>query len=121
MFCSVKPECLLSHCIIAPMLALDPALPANVTLKELPSLSSSFSAAKELLLVNKPSHPPTSVSVVVFHSQADGKRGRTKATFLATKGIWQEVMPPQMSPVSVRERERKRERGGIKTALISHQ
>lgn len=71
--CSVKPECLLSHCIIAPMLALDPALPANITLKELPSLSPSFSAAKELLLMNKPFHQPTSFSLVVFNSQAEGK------------------------------------------------
>uniref|UniRef100_A0AAZ3PBI5 N-acetylglucosamine-1-phosphotransferase subunits alpha/beta n=1 Tax=Oncorhynchus tshawytscha TaxID=74940 RepID=A0AAZ3PBI5_ONCTS len=69
----VKPECLLSHCITAPMLALDPALPGNVTLKELPSLSPSFSAAKLLLQVAKPLHPSTTVSVVVFHSQADGK------------------------------------------------
>uniref|UniRef100_A0A4W5MT32 N-acetylglucosamine-1-phosphotransferase subunits alpha/beta n=1 Tax=Hucho hucho TaxID=62062 RepID=A0A4W5MT32_9TELE len=69
----VKPECLLSHCIIAPILALDPALPANVTLKELPSLSPSFSAAKLLLQVAKPLHPSTTVSVVIFHSQADGK------------------------------------------------
>uniref|UniRef100_A0A667Z510 N-acetylglucosamine-1-phosphotransferase subunits alpha/beta n=1 Tax=Myripristis murdjan TaxID=586833 RepID=A0A667Z510_9TELE len=68
---SGKPECLLSHCIIAPMLALDPALPANVTVKELPSLSPSFSTAKELLLVNKPHHPSTTVSVLIFHSQAD--------------------------------------------------
>lgn len=74
---SVKLECLLSHCIIAPMLALDPALPANVTLKELPSLSSSFSAAKELLLMTKPFHPPTTVSVVVFHSQADADKAYT--------------------------------------------
>lgn len=71
---SVKPECLLSHCIIAPMLALDPALPANVTLKELPTLSPAFSAAKELLLMSKPFQPPATVSVAVFHSQADGKR-----------------------------------------------
>uniref|UniRef100_A0A8C7RJL4 N-acetylglucosamine-1-phosphotransferase subunits alpha/beta n=1 Tax=Oncorhynchus mykiss TaxID=8022 RepID=A0A8C7RJL4_ONCMY len=69
----VKPECLLSHCITAPMLALDPALPGNVTLKELPSLSPSFSAAKLLLQVAKPLHPSTTVSVVVFHSQADGR------------------------------------------------
>uniref|UniRef100_A0A8C9WYL5 N-acetylglucosamine-1-phosphotransferase subunits alpha/beta n=1 Tax=Sander lucioperca TaxID=283035 RepID=A0A8C9WYL5_SANLU len=73
----VKPECLLSHCIIAPMLALDPALPANITLKELPSLSPSFSAAKELLLMNKPFHPSTTVSVVVFHSQAEADKAYT--------------------------------------------
>lgn len=74
---SMKPECLLSHCIVAPMLALDPALPANVTLKELPSLSSCFSTAKELLLLSKPFHPPTSVSVLVFHSQADADKAFT--------------------------------------------
>lgn len=74
---SVKPECLLSHCIMAPMLALDPALPANLTLKELPTVSSSFSAAKELLLLNKPFHPSTSASVVVFHSQADADKAFT--------------------------------------------
>ncbi|CAN9508420.1 unnamed protein product [Ophioblennius macclurei] len=74
---SPKPECLLSHCIVAPMLALDPALPANVTLKELPSLSASLSAAKELLLLNKPFQPPTSVSVLVFHSQAEADKAYT--------------------------------------------
>lgn len=75
---SVKPECLLSHCIIAPMLALDPALPANVSLKELPTLAPSLVAAKELLLMSKPSHPSTTASVVVFHSQADGKYAHTR-------------------------------------------
>uniref|UniRef100_A0AAZ3RXT1 N-acetylglucosamine-1-phosphotransferase subunits alpha/beta n=1 Tax=Oncorhynchus tshawytscha TaxID=74940 RepID=A0AAZ3RXT1_ONCTS len=75
----VKPECLLSHCITAPMLALDPALPGNVTLKELPSLSPSFSAAKLLLQVAKPLHPSTTVSVVVFHSQADADKAYTDA------------------------------------------
>ncbi|XP_024140641.1 N-acetylglucosamine-1-phosphotransferase subunits alpha/beta [Oryzias melastigma] len=74
---SVKPECLLSHCVTAPMLALDPALPANVTLKELPALSASLSAAKELLVMSKPFHPPTAVSVVVFHSQADADKAYT--------------------------------------------
>uniref|UniRef100_A0A3B3VHQ4 N-acetylglucosamine-1-phosphate transferase subunits alpha and beta n=1 Tax=Poecilia latipinna TaxID=48699 RepID=A0A3B3VHQ4_9TELE len=69
-----KPECLLSHCIVAPMLALDPALPANLTLKELPAVSASFSAAKELLIMKKPFHLPVSVSVVVFHSQADADK-----------------------------------------------
>uniref|UniRef100_A0AAZ3Q479 N-acetylglucosamine-1-phosphotransferase subunits alpha/beta n=1 Tax=Oncorhynchus tshawytscha TaxID=74940 RepID=A0AAZ3Q479_ONCTS len=81
---SVKLECLLSHCIIAPMLALDPALPGNITLKELPSLSPSFSAAKLLLQVAKPLHPSTTVSVVVFHSQADGKES-LKRTLLTDK------------------------------------
>uniref|UniRef100_A0A665W249 N-acetylglucosamine-1-phosphotransferase subunits alpha/beta n=1 Tax=Echeneis naucrates TaxID=173247 RepID=A0A665W249_ECHNA len=75
---STKPECLLSHCIIAPMLALDPALPANVTLKELPSLSPSLSAAKELLLMNKPFHPATTASVVVFHSKSHDTHSLSK-------------------------------------------
>uniref|UniRef100_A0A8C6T3L1 N-acetylglucosamine-1-phosphotransferase subunits alpha/beta n=1 Tax=Neogobius melanostomus TaxID=47308 RepID=A0A8C6T3L1_9GOBI len=70
---SVKPECLLSHCIIAPMLVLDPALPANITIKELPSVSSSFSEAKELLPLSKPFYSSTAVSLVVFHSQTDEK------------------------------------------------
>lgn len=56
------------------MLALDPALPANVTLKELPALSQVFSAAKEMLALSKPFQPSTSASVVVFHSQAEGKQ-----------------------------------------------
>uniref|UniRef100_A0A8C7I423 N-acetylglucosamine-1-phosphotransferase subunits alpha/beta n=1 Tax=Oncorhynchus kisutch TaxID=8019 RepID=A0A8C7I423_ONCKI len=81
----VKPECLLSHCITAPMLALDPALPANVTLKELPSLSPSFSAAKLLLQVAKPLHPSTTVSVVIFHSQADADKAYTDAPREALK------------------------------------
>ncbi|XP_030576539.1 N-acetylglucosamine-1-phosphotransferase subunits alpha/beta [Archocentrus centrarchus] len=74
---SVKPECLLSHCIIAPMLALDPALPANVTLKELPSLSPSFATARELLLMNKPFQPSTTISVIVFNSQAEAIKAYT--------------------------------------------
>lgn len=72
-FFSVKPECLLSHCIVAPMLALDPALPANVTLKELPTISQAVSAAKELLTLSKPFQPSSSASVVVFNSQVEGK------------------------------------------------
>ncbi|KAJ3612232.1 hypothetical protein NHX12_020508 [Muraenolepis orangiensis] len=71
---SAKQECLLTHCIVAPMLALDPALPANVTLKDLPSLSPSFAAAKELMLVSQPFPPSTTVSVLIFHSQADADK-----------------------------------------------
>ncbi|MEQ2168330.1 hypothetical protein GOODEAATRI_013189 [Goodea atripinnis] len=69
---SDKPECLLSHCIVAPMLALDPALPANLTLKELPTVSASFSAAKELLTMSKPFHLPDRVSVVTTDKEAPG-------------------------------------------------
>ncbi|KAL0962884.1 hypothetical protein UPYG_G00346720 [Umbra pygmaea] len=82
---SRKPECLLSYCIIAPMLVLDPALPANVTLKELPSLSPSFSTAKQLLQVAKPLQSSTSVSVVIFHSQADADKAYKDAPREALK------------------------------------
>ncbi|KAL6116726.1 gnptab [Pungitius sinensis] len=74
---SVNPECLLSRCIMAPMLALDPPLPANLTLKELPSLSPSLAAAQELLLMHKAFHGSTAVSVVVFHSQAEADKAFT--------------------------------------------
>ncbi|XP_055009595.1 N-acetylglucosamine-1-phosphotransferase subunits alpha/beta isoform X2 [Boleophthalmus pectinirostris] len=87
---SLKPECLLSHCIIAPILALDPALPANITVKDLPSVVPSFSEAKELLLMNKPSHPSTAVSLVVFHSQTEADQAystasREKHTFMLSR------------------------------------
>lgn len=55
------------------MLALDPALPTNVTLKQLSALSQAFSAAKELLALSKPFQPSTTASVVLFHLQAEGK------------------------------------------------
>lgn len=58
------------------MLAMEPALPANVTLKELPALSEAFSAAKELLALSKPFQPSATASVVVFRSRAEGKRNR---------------------------------------------
>ncbi|XP_030635121.1 N-acetylglucosamine-1-phosphotransferase subunits alpha/beta isoform X2 [Chanos chanos] len=66
-----RPECLLSHCIVGPIVVLDPALPANVSLKDLPSLSPSLSSAKELLQIAKPLHPTSSVSVVLFHSPSE--------------------------------------------------
>uniref|UniRef100_A0A3Q2XCP8 Uncharacterized protein n=1 Tax=Hippocampus comes TaxID=109280 RepID=A0A3Q2XCP8_HIPCM len=67
------PECPLSQCIMAPMAVLNPGLPANMTTQELPSVLPSFSAAKALLQFNKPLQPSNTVSVVVFHSRADGK------------------------------------------------
>ncbi|XP_051911382.1 N-acetylglucosamine-1-phosphotransferase subunits alpha/beta isoform X2 [Hippocampus zosterae] len=69
-----KAECLLSHCIFAPMLALEPALPANATVQELPQLSPALAAAKELLQLHKPVHPSTAASVLVFNSQADAEK-----------------------------------------------
>ncbi|XP_032700182.1 N-acetylglucosamine-1-phosphotransferase subunits alpha/beta isoform X2 [Lontra canadensis] len=61
-------ECLLTHCIKVPMLVLDPALPANITLKELPSLYPSFHSASDIVNVAKPKNSSTNVSVVVFDS-----------------------------------------------------
>ncbi|XP_016078692.1 PREDICTED: N-acetylglucosamine-1-phosphotransferase subunits alpha/beta isoform X1 [Miniopterus natalensis] len=61
-------ECLLTHCIKVPMLVLDPALPTNVTLKDLPSLYPSFHSASDIFNVAKPKNPSTNVSVVVFDS-----------------------------------------------------
>nr|XP_057934629.1 N-acetylglucosamine-1-phosphotransferase subunits alpha/beta-like isoform X2 [Doryrhamphus excisus] len=66
-----KPECPLARCIPAPVLVLDPALPANITVNELASLSPSLSTAKALLQLNKPLQP---VSAVVFHSLADADK-----------------------------------------------
>ncbi|OWK16737.1 GNPTAB [Cervus elaphus hippelaphus] len=66
---SEKPlECLLTHCIKVPMLVLDPALPTNITLKDLPSLYPSFHSASDVFNVAKPKNPSTNVSVVVFDS-----------------------------------------------------
>ncbi|XP_006888600.1 PREDICTED: N-acetylglucosamine-1-phosphotransferase subunits alpha/beta [Elephantulus edwardii] len=64
-------ECLLTHCIKVPMLVLDPALPTNVTLKDLPSLYPSFHSASDMFNVAKPKNPSTNVSVVVFDSPGD--------------------------------------------------
>lgn len=64
-------ECLLTHCIKVPMLVLDPPLPANSTLKDLPSLYPSFHAASDIFNVAKPKNPSTNVSVVVFDSTTD--------------------------------------------------
>uniref|UniRef100_A0A671KCM7 N-acetylglucosamine-1-phosphotransferase subunits alpha/beta n=1 Tax=Sinocyclocheilus anshuiensis TaxID=1608454 RepID=A0A671KCM7_9TELE len=74
-----RPECLLSHCIMGPVLVLDPSLPANITLKELPTLSVAFSTAKQILQVSKPLHPSSSVSVLLFHSHSEAEKAHTDA------------------------------------------
>ncbi|XP_066525659.1 N-acetylglucosamine-1-phosphotransferase subunits alpha/beta [Hoplias malabaricus] len=74
-----RPECLLSHCIMAPALVLDRALPSNITVKELPSLSAALSSTKQLLQVAKPLHPSTSVSVLLFHSQSEADKAHSDA------------------------------------------
>ncbi|KAM5336083.1 N-acetylglucosamine-1-phosphotransferase subunits alpha/beta isoform 2-T2 [Glossophaga mutica] len=71
-------ECLLTHCIKVPMLVLDPALPANITLKDLPSLYPSFHAASDMFNVAKPKNPSTNVSVVVFDSTKNVEDAHTE-------------------------------------------
>ncbi|TSK13552.1 N-acetylglucosamine-1-phosphotransferase subunits alpha/beta [Bagarius yarrelli] len=44
-----RPECLLSHCIVGPALVFDPALSANISVKELSSKSAALSSVKQLL------------------------------------------------------------------------
>ncbi|XP_051028601.1 N-acetylglucosamine-1-phosphotransferase subunits alpha/beta [Acomys russatus] len=64
-------ECLLTHCVKVPMLVLDPPLPANSTLKDLPALCPSFHTATDMFNVAKPKNPSTNVSVVVFDTTKD--------------------------------------------------
>ncbi|GAB1295470.1 N-acetylglucosamine-1-phosphotransferase subunits alpha/beta [Apodemus speciosus] len=66
-------ECLLTHCIKVPMLVMDPPLPANCTLKDLPSLYPSFRAVSDMFNVAKPKNPSTNVSVVVFDTAKDAE------------------------------------------------
>uniref|UniRef100_A0A8C8BEM1 N-acetylglucosamine-1-phosphotransferase subunits alpha/beta n=1 Tax=Otus sunia TaxID=257818 RepID=A0A8C8BEM1_9STRI len=66
-------ECLLTHCIKVPMLVLDPALPTNVTLKDLLSIHPALQAANNMFFVAKPKNPSTNVTVIVFESPKDGK------------------------------------------------
>ncbi|XP_066176031.1 N-acetylglucosamine-1-phosphotransferase subunits alpha/beta [Sylvia atricapilla] len=64
-------ECLLTHCIKVPMLVLDPALPANSTLKDLPSIHPALQAANNMFFVAKPKNPSTNVTVIVFDCPKD--------------------------------------------------
>ncbi|XP_038612406.1 N-acetylglucosamine-1-phosphotransferase subunits alpha/beta isoform X1 [Tachyglossus aculeatus] len=64
-------ECLLTHCIKVPMLILDPALPANISLKDLPSFHPPLHSASNVFNVAKPKNPSTNVSVVVFDNPKD--------------------------------------------------
>ncbi|KAL2309332.1 hypothetical protein Nmel_005526 [Mimus melanotis] len=64
-------ECLLTHCIKVPMLVLDPALPANITLKDLLSIHPALQAANNMFFVAKPKNPSTNVTVIVFDNPKD--------------------------------------------------
>lgn len=54
------------------MLVLDPALPNNVTLKDLPSVYPLLRSANNILSVAKPKNPSTNVTVVVFDTAKEG-------------------------------------------------
>ncbi|NWX90059.1 GNPTA phosphotransferase, partial [Nothoprocta pentlandii] len=66
-------ECLLTHCIKVPMLVLDPALPTNITLKDLLSIHPALQAANNMFFVAKPKNPSTNVTVIVFDSPKDAE------------------------------------------------
>ncbi|XP_032077219.1 N-acetylglucosamine-1-phosphotransferase subunits alpha/beta [Thamnophis elegans] len=66
-------ECLLTHCIKVPMLVLDPALPNNITLKDLPSIYPLLRSANNIFSVAKPKNPSTNVTVVVFETAKEAE------------------------------------------------
>ncbi|KAM6436565.1 N-acetylglucosamine-1-phosphotransferase subunits alpha/beta isoform 2-T2 [Liasis olivaceus] len=66
-------ECLLTHCIKVPMLVLDPALPNNITLKDLPSVYPLLRSANNIFSVAKPKNPSTNVTVVVFDTAKEAE------------------------------------------------
>nr|XP_014436515.1 N-acetylglucosamine-1-phosphotransferase subunits alpha/beta [Pelodiscus sinensis] len=70
-------ECLLTHCIKVPMLILDPAVPANITLKDLQSIHPSLQSANNIFFVAKPKNPSTNVTVVVFDSPKEAEDGHS--------------------------------------------
>uniref|UniRef100_A0A6J0UAC7 N-acetylglucosamine-1-phosphotransferase subunits alpha/beta isoform X1 n=2 Tax=Pogona vitticeps TaxID=103695 RepID=A0A6J0UAC7_9SAUR len=66
-------ECLLTHCIKVPMLVLDPGLPNNITLKDLPLIHPSLRSANNLFSVAKPKNPSTNVTVIVFYNSKEAE------------------------------------------------
>ncbi|XP_075712804.1 N-acetylglucosamine-1-phosphotransferase subunits alpha/beta isoform X2 [Rhinoderma darwinii] len=86
-------ECLLTHCIRVPMLVLDPALPANITMKDLQSTMPFFHATISLFHVAKPKNPSTNVTILVFESQQDAETAQLNALFETSKEtIWRAYM-----------------------------
>ncbi|XP_063783880.1 N-acetylglucosamine-1-phosphotransferase subunits alpha/beta isoform X2 [Pseudophryne corroboree] len=86
-------ECLLTHCIRVPMLVLDPAFPANTTLKDLQTSQPFFHAAVSLFHVAKPKNPSTNVTVIVFETQQDAETAQLNALFETNKEtIWRAYM-----------------------------
>ncbi|KAM3926344.1 N-acetylglucosamine-1-phosphotransferase subunits alpha/beta [Leptodactylus fuscus] len=86
-------ECLLTHCIRVPMLVLDPALPANATMKDLQSTMPFFHAAISLFHVAKPKNPSTNVTVIIFESQQEAETAQLNALFEFRKEtLWRAYM-----------------------------
>ncbi|XP_069829526.1 N-acetylglucosamine-1-phosphotransferase subunits alpha/beta [Dendropsophus ebraccatus] len=86
-------ECLLTHCIRAPMIVLDPALPANTTVKDLQSAMPFFHAAISLFHVAKPKNPSTNVTVIVFESQQEAEIAQLDALFETRREtVWRGYM-----------------------------
>lgn len=63
------------------MLVLDPALSANITLKDLASVHPNLQAANSLFFVAKPKNPSTNVTVIVFDTPKEGKNLCVFSTF----------------------------------------
>ncbi|XP_072408106.1 N-acetylglucosamine-1-phosphotransferase subunits alpha/beta isoform X1 [Chiloscyllium punctatum] len=61
-----QPECLLSQCVKGPMIVLDPSLPANITIKELPLLYPFFQAVKHVLQIPKLKNPSSNITIIMF-------------------------------------------------------
>ncbi|XP_041071967.1 N-acetylglucosamine-1-phosphotransferase subunits alpha/beta isoform X3 [Carcharodon carcharias] len=66
-----QPECLLSQCVKGPMIVLDPSLPANITVKELPSIYPYFQAVKHVLQIPKLKNPSSNITVIMFDNQKE--------------------------------------------------
>ncbi|KAM8974255.1 N-acetylglucosamine-1-phosphotransferase subunits alpha/beta isoform 2-T2 [Pelodytes ibericus] len=82
-------ECLLTHCIRVPMLVLDPALPANTTLKNLQSSQTYFHSAVKIFHVAKPKNPSKNVTVIVFETHQGAENAQVNAIIESTKEtIW---------------------------------
>uniref|UniRef100_A0A8D2ILA8 N-acetylglucosamine-1-phosphotransferase subunits alpha/beta n=1 Tax=Varanus komodoensis TaxID=61221 RepID=A0A8D2ILA8_VARKO len=71
-------ECLLTHCIKVPMLVFDPALPNNITLKDLPTVHPPLRSASNIFPVAKPKNPSTNVTVVVFGDAKEAEEAHTE-------------------------------------------
>uniref|UniRef100_A0A7M4FMJ2 N-acetylglucosamine-1-phosphotransferase subunits alpha/beta n=1 Tax=Crocodylus porosus TaxID=8502 RepID=A0A7M4FMJ2_CROPO len=82
-------ECLLTRCIKVPMLVLDPALPANITLKDLASVHPNLQAANSVFFIAKPKNPSTNVTVIVFDTPKEAEDAHSGMLKESTKQtVW---------------------------------